>query len=148
LPFNDHSFDLVFAQFAFLWFADPDRALAEACRVLRPGGALVAIEPDYEAIIEYPLDLGLRQLWVDAIDNAGACPHMGRRLAVAAVARGLTTDVLLPERLVRFDPMSIEFLAPLLRSSEAGRVLETIRPRLDRDPILVHLPLILLHGQK
>ena len=38
LPFADVSFDRVIANFALLHLADPARACAEACRVLKPGG--------------------------------------------------------------------------------------------------------------
>ena len=38
LPFGDGSFDGVICNFGFLHFADPDKAIAEAFRVLRPGG--------------------------------------------------------------------------------------------------------------
>ncbi len=38
LPFAAESFDRVVANFALLHLADPGRACAEACRVLRPGG--------------------------------------------------------------------------------------------------------------
>jgi SAM-dependent methyltransferase len=38
LPFGDASFDRVLANFALLHLADPERACAEACRVLKPGG--------------------------------------------------------------------------------------------------------------
>ncbi|HVV87415.1 MAG TPA: class I SAM-dependent methyltransferase [Kofleriaceae bacterium] len=40
LPFADESFDAVLAGKGVLRYLDPDRALAEAARVLRPGGAL------------------------------------------------------------------------------------------------------------
>jgi SAM-dependent methyltransferase len=38
LPFADSSFDRVLANFALLHLAEPERACAEACRVLKPGG--------------------------------------------------------------------------------------------------------------
>lgn len=38
LPFAEESFDRVLANFALLHLSDPERACAEACRVLKPGG--------------------------------------------------------------------------------------------------------------
>src|SRR5437870_13108125 len=38
LPFPDNSFDRVVANFALLHLANPERAIAEAARVLKPGG--------------------------------------------------------------------------------------------------------------
>jgi ubiquinone/menaquinone biosynthesis C-methylase UbiE len=38
LPFADGTFDRVLANFALLHLSDPERAMAEACRVLKPGG--------------------------------------------------------------------------------------------------------------
>jgi SAM-dependent methyltransferase len=38
LPFADGDFDRVMANFALLHLASPERACAEACRVLKPGG--------------------------------------------------------------------------------------------------------------
>lgn len=44
LPFADGSFDVVVASLVFCSVADPARGLAEARRVLRPGGRLVLLE--------------------------------------------------------------------------------------------------------
>jgi len=49
LPFDDDSFDLVTCQLVMIHIADPMIALAEMRRVLRPGGILLAAEPDNRA---------------------------------------------------------------------------------------------------
>ncbi|MFP3905061.1 MAG: class I SAM-dependent methyltransferase, partial [Armatimonadota bacterium] len=82
LPFDDHSFDLVFFQNTLLWVADFETAIAEAVRVLTPGGSLVAIEPDYGGMMEHP-DLGLQTMWITGLTAAGADPRMGRKLPAA-----------------------------------------------------------------
>lgn len=49
LPLEDASFDLVTCQTLLIHVADPALAIAEMKRVLRPGGLLLAAEPDNRA---------------------------------------------------------------------------------------------------
>ncbi|MGD0765684.1 MAG: class I SAM-dependent methyltransferase [Dehalococcoidia bacterium] len=50
LPFQDSSFDLVICQGAMDHFADRQRFVAEAARVLRPGGHLVVALANYQSL--------------------------------------------------------------------------------------------------
>jgi len=88
LPFADGSFDAIFFQNVLLWVTDPPGALAEAARALRPGGVIIAIEPDYGGMMEHP-ELGLRELWVSGLSAAGADPLVGRQLPALCEDAGL-----------------------------------------------------------
>ena len=92
LPFGDEAFDLVFFQNTLLWSTDLSQALAEAARVLQPGGTLVALEPDYGGMMEHP-DRGLGVIWRAALRRAGADPEVGRKLAGACEIAGLQAGI-------------------------------------------------------
>ena len=144
LPFDEESFDLVFAQFSFLWIEDMRSALTEATRVLRPGGALAIIEPDYGGMLEHPADLGLGTLWVDAIRNAGGHPFAGRTLAAWSKQLGMSTDILLSDRWEPFQADSLDYLRPLVEDEQIAALQESIRNR----NALVHLPIVMICGEK
>lgn len=46
LPFEDDSFDAAHTERVLIHLADPDRALAEMARVVKPGGWISCVEPD------------------------------------------------------------------------------------------------------
>jgi ubiquinone/menaquinone biosynthesis C-methylase UbiE len=52
LPFSDESFDLVFNQGAIDYMPQPRRVLAEAWRVLKPGGSLLIFTYEYRVLNE------------------------------------------------------------------------------------------------
>lgn len=63
LPFEDASFDLVFSNLMLQWIHPPDAALAEARRVLRPGGLLLLSTFGPQTLQE------LRAAWAAADDG-------------------------------------------------------------------------------
>ncbi len=47
LPFEDNSFDLVFSEYMLQYVPDKNKALSEVKRVLKPGGVVVTVVPNY-----------------------------------------------------------------------------------------------------
>lgn len=83
LPFDDSSFDVVFAHAIFEHISAPDVALAEMLRVLAPGGMAAIRSPDWGGFLVGPDLPGLQ----DAIHNYaelqtanGGDVHVGRKL--------------------------------------------------------------------
>ena len=92
LPFAAGAFDLVFTQLVWLWLPVAD-VLPEVWRVMAPGGALIALEPDYGGMMEYPADVAVADVWRAALARAGADPLVGRKLPGLLAARGFDVQV-------------------------------------------------------
>ena len=143
LPFRDRSVDLVFVQFVFLWLAAPVAALGELRRVLRPGGVLLAVEPDYGGLVEHPPELALGALWRAALARAGADPLVGRKLGPWLGAAGFRVRVDLVPTVddagsERFELLGELPLEPVERAALArARSAEAALPAAAR---FVHLP--------
>ncbi len=90
LPFDDGTFDAVITNFTLMWTERPGRVLAEAKRVLAPGGAFLASgEPDYGGRIDEPPALApLAGAWIASIRAEGGDPFFGRRLKLLLAAAG------------------------------------------------------------
>ena len=79
LSLPDASFDVVFCRFLLIHLADPMSAVREMLRVVRPGGYVVAYEPDFVGEFSDPESsaLGLiNRVWNGLFQN----PKGGRRL--------------------------------------------------------------------
>lgn len=80
LPLPDSSFDAYRAERVYQHLADAASALAEAHRVLKAGGRIVVVDPDWEALV---LDVDDRETFRCALD-ASLAPRpgatVGRRL--------------------------------------------------------------------
>jgi SAM-dependent methyltransferase len=150
LPFARGTLDLVFCQCTLMWVKPLRQALDEISRVLEPGGILLAMEPDYGAMVEYPPSLVSRDLWLAALERAGADPEVGRRLPALIRAAGFSVDVHLLERV---DPPSIhrfDFLRGLPLTAEEQVQLAAVEEQsrsLPADRQLIHLPFFLITAQ-
>ncbi len=128
LPFADMSFDLVFCQLALLWMPLKG-TLAEVRRVLMPGGALVAIEPDYGGMIEYPPEIASQALWMAGLRRAGADPTVGRKLPGLLAQHGFTVKIELLNRLTPPAAERIDLLAGLPASESEAQEIDRIARR-------------------
>jgi len=89
LPFGAASFDLVWVERVLLHVASPLAVLREVRRVLKPGGQLVATEPDNASARfhdggDSALARFLERSWIEGIPN----PTMGRELKPLAEEAG------------------------------------------------------------
>lgn len=151
LPFPSQTFDLIFCQCALLWMQPATVVLDEIARVLRPEGALVALEPDYGGLIEHPPQAALRDVWVAALIRAGANPFIGRKLPGWLEARGFRLRVdLLPE-LRPPDSARFDFLRGLpLTAEEQARLAQAVRADAEASgwARVAHLPFCLVTAVK
>lgn len=92
LPFADGSFDVVYAHQVLQHLKQPDAAIGEMLRVLRPGGFLGVRDVDWGTAAYWP-----RDPWIDRFIDVhlrtwsenGGDPRMGRRLRALCNAAGV-----------------------------------------------------------
>jgi 2-polyprenyl-3-methyl-5-hydroxy-6-metoxy-1,4-benzoquinol methylase len=83
LPFTDRSFDAVFSHALFEHLAEPEAALQEIRRVLRPGGLVGLSSPDWSGNLMVPADPEVGravEIFKSIQLRNGGNPYVGREL--------------------------------------------------------------------
>jgi arsenite methyltransferase len=88
LPFPDATFDAVVSTQVFEYLDDVAAALAEAHRVLRPGGRLLVLDTDWDSVVWRSSDPQRMRRVLAAWDEHLADPHLPRRLSGLLEAAG------------------------------------------------------------
>jgi len=83
LPFGDESFDAALSTQVYEYVADIPSALAEARRVLRPGGRIVILDTDWDSMVWHSSDRSRMLRVLDTWDEHLADPHLPRALPAA-----------------------------------------------------------------
>lgn len=91
LPFGDDSFDVVFSQTVLFHIPDPEKALAEIKRVLRPGG-LVALRDAINASVitwpDEPFAQEIARMYSLGTQRSGGNADVGRELGTLLHSAG------------------------------------------------------------
>ena len=150
-PIQTASLDLIFCQCSLLWMRPLERCLDEIERILQPGGVLLAIEPDYGGMIEHPVAVATRRLWMAALRRASGDPLVGRKLPGLLEERGLVVRVDLQDRLETPDAARFSFLRGLpLTEAESAELaeIEAYAHSQRGWSYLAHLPFFLIAAEK
>ncbi|MEU6818993.1 methyltransferase domain-containing protein [Streptomyces atriruber] len=120
LPFADGSVRGYRADKVFHVLQEPGRAVAEARRVLRPGGRIVLVGQDWDAIMIDSADAALTRTIVHARADLLATPRAGRQYRSLLLAGGFD-DVTVEVRTSVFtDPAMLSLVERLAESARTG----------------------------
>ena len=89
LPFGDELFDVAVSTQVYEYVDDLEGALAEARRVLRPGGRLLVLDTDWDSIVWHSSDRKRMERVLVAWNEHLADPYLPRRLPALIRAAGL-----------------------------------------------------------
>ena len=126
LPLPDAGFDGCRAERTLQHVDDPGRAVAELARVTRPGGWVVAAEPDWETLVIDSADEGAAAAVAGAAADALRAGRVGRTLRRLMLDAGLEEVSLATRPLVVTELRRAEMLFDLQgaadRAVDAGRL--------------------------
>lgn len=92
LPFADNTFDFIYARLVFMHLSDPEQALENLKRVLKPGGHLLIEDADRDCMFFEPVPDTFADFWLKVQEGQrrlGGDPNVGRKLAPMMKGHGL-----------------------------------------------------------
>ncbi len=96
LPFRDDCFDQAFCRWVLLHLPDPERALAEMCRVVKPGGRILCVEVDWTTLHVEPGAQEITQRIVTANVDRQVDGRSGQKLPALLRSAGLERLSVMP----------------------------------------------------
>jgi ubiquinone/menaquinone biosynthesis C-methylase UbiE len=122
LPFDADSFDAARIERTLQHLEDPARAIGELARVTRPGGVVLASEPDWGTLVSTGRPRELIREILTAAEAQIRNPWIGRELAGLFVDAGLTDLAVIPEVLLQRDfDVDIVIDLPLMAADMRAR---------------------------
>jgi SAM-dependent methyltransferase len=110
LPFADGEFAAARVERTLQHVADPAGVVAEMARVVRPGGRVVAAEPDWDALVVSSDDRQTTRAVLDELVTSSRNPAVGRALAGYFVDAGIAVN-------------TVDAVAVVVRDAAAARAL-------------------------
>lgn len=92
LPFDDDSVDLIWCERVLQHLADPQAALAEFHRALRPGGRAIVLDSDHGTRVTSDLEPDVERRVMQGFLATSPNPHAARNLPRQAIAAGFAVD--------------------------------------------------------
>jgi arsenite methyltransferase len=124
LAFADATFDAAASMQVIEYLADPDAALNQLARVLRPGGRLVIVDTDWGSLVWAATDRGRADRVAAAWNEHLPDPYLPRSLAPRLRAAGFEVGEIriVPILNTAYDVTTFSYnIAPLIAAFVAGR---------------------------
>jgi SAM-dependent methyltransferase len=120
LPFESGTFDALRCERVLQHLDQPQRAIDEMARVLKPGGRITLLDSDWATAIMHPGDPEVARICSELMLAQTPNPHSGRRLSGQLVQAGLVVEDIGTEALIWPPDVATEMLLPMIVSTAQG----------------------------